>query len=300
MEHPLLGLDQKELRKRVTSLLRNNYSVARESNIVFVCGGNEDTHMRPQFRNFCEDQCTEFVFFQPEFAMESLFAHGMNAPFDISDFESLIGDLSQAIVIFPEAPGSFAETGYFSAKDDLAKKSILIMDAKYQKESSFISMGPAKKIGQLSMYGEIIQLNYEKPSYDWVITRLKERKTRRNLKALKWEQFKDLSKYELFCLISQVVHILSIATIEDIKFILRALFSGHLAETTVHQLTAILVGASYLEEASAFGHFKFNMEKETLLRVREGAKDDENEIRLQLAAIYQNESPDFKKLVEGM
>lgn len=107
--------------------------------------------MRPRFRKYVEKNAAEFDIFHPEFAMENLLTSRLSEPFDIADFESSIGNLSKAIVIFPEAAGSFAETGYFAAIPSLAKKTILVLDANYQAHDSFISQGPASKIDNASM-----------------------------------------------------------------------------------------------------------------------------------------------------
>lgn len=126
-----------------------------------------------RFKDHCLQNLPDFQIFLPESAMKNLFSGEVAEPFDIADFETLVGELSHAIVIFPEAPGSYAETGYFSAVQPLAKRSILVSDLKYQRDDSFISMGPAKKIGSLSLFQPIIQLDYAAPDFDVVTERIK-------------------------------------------------------------------------------------------------------------------------------
>ena len=172
MDHPLRGELHKSLRKRVVSLLEDGFSIARQSNIIFVCGGNEDASMRRQFQAVFPDVLPGFEFFEPEFAMKSYFTLGDRVPFDIAEFEELIGQLSHCIVIFPEAPGSLAETGYFSAKPELASKIVLAIDSKRQRNDSFISLGPAKRIHDVSIFQPNIQFNYENPDFSIAVTKI--------------------------------------------------------------------------------------------------------------------------------
>ena len=43
--------------------------------------------------------------------MNSIFSDELRELFDLADFEELVGEISYAIVVFPEGPGSYAETG---------------------------------------------------------------------------------------------------------------------------------------------------------------------------------------------
>ena len=140
---------------------------------MFVCGGNNDDDMRVQFRKFCEANAGEFDIFFPEYAMENYFKEMSEEPFNIAQFEEIVGDLSHAIVLFPEAPGSFAETGYFSKTKALYKKTILALDAPRQKSDSFISLGPAKMINEGSNYHPNVQIDYKAPDFDQIIDRIR-------------------------------------------------------------------------------------------------------------------------------
>jgi predicted Rossmann-fold nucleotide-binding protein len=172
LEHPLIQKDQLDLRKRVVQLLKESYSSLNTGNIVFVCGGNDPSHMRILFREYCRNHKPSYQIFLPEYAIKNYFSEVANEQFDIADFEMLIGELSHAIVVFPEAPGSFAETGYFSAVEKLVNKIVLSLDAQYQGGDSFISLGPAKKIGAKSKFHPIIQTNYAAPDFEAITRRI--------------------------------------------------------------------------------------------------------------------------------
>ncbi|WP_147431148.1 retron St85 family effector protein [Oceanibaculum indicum] len=145
MDHPLRSENYIELRRAVYKTIQEAFTIPRQSNIVFVCGGNDQQDMRRQFQDKFSTLLPGFEFFEPEFAMRKYLTLGDSEPFDITVFEELIGELSHSIVIFPEAPGSLAETGYFSAKEDIARKILLVMNEKHLTRDSFISIGPAKK-----------------------------------------------------------------------------------------------------------------------------------------------------------
>lgn len=176
MEHPLRKDKNKELRGRVVQFLRNGYLIQRQSNIIFVCGGSNPDHMRRRFREEFDALLTGFEFFEPEYAMKSYFTLGDVEPFDIAEFEELVGELSHSIVLFPEAPGSFAETGYFSAIDQLGKKIVLALDSSRQKGDSFISLGPAKKIQDISVFQPNLQFDYDKPDFSLISERITSRR----------------------------------------------------------------------------------------------------------------------------
>lgn len=300
MDHPLIDRTQKALRKRVIDLLREGYSVRRRGNIIFVCGGNEPEHMRTRFREHCKSHLQEFELFLPEFAMKHYFSEADTEPFDIAEFEEMIGELSHAIVLFPEAPGSYAEAGYFSVTQALAAKTIIALDAKWQDSDSFISLGPVRKFNTLSNFSAAMQIPYAAPDFDAIIKRINRIHSSATWKSLKLTKFKDLSKYEKFCLIQQCFKLLIIATLDDVMFILAGIFENHFSRSEVRKLTSILVGAEYLREVSAYGHYRPNPEKPELLKIRERCSSEEASIRLEIAAINKSNDRDFSAIIDGL
>lgn len=298
LDHPLLHDANKGLRRRVIQLLRNAYNVRREGNIVFVCGGNDPDHMRPRFRDYCKSNHPEFEIFLPEFAMKNYFSAPDSEQFDIANFEELVAELSHVIVLFPEAPGSFAETGYFSAMPKLAQKTILAMDSRWQGHDSFISMGPAKKINEVSRFHGIIQTPYENPAFADIVKRVKRIEFSKTKKSLAIGAFSDASTYEKFCLIHKCFDILSIATIDDVIYVLRGLFKNNLSTSAIAQITSILVGASYLKQIGEYGHYYINRDKGDLLTTRTGFAGEESGISLELASIYNSGDQDFLSILE--
>lgn len=74
--------------------------------------------------------------------------------------ENILAVCVDAIVLFPESPGSFAEIGAFSNNPRLAQKLIVLSDKKYKSNKSFINYGPYRLIKE-SKTGAVIHLNYK-------------------------------------------------------------------------------------------------------------------------------------------
>lgn len=299
MDHPLRSKDNKELRGRVVQFLKDGYTIQRQSNIVFVCGGNEPDQMRTQFRSKFAELLPEHEFFEPEFAMKNYFSLGDGVPFDISEFEEIVGELSHSIVIFPEAPGSFAETGYFSARPQLARKIILAIDVTKQKKDSFISLGPAKKINDTSIFAANIQLDYRKPNFSIISERILERAPlHKNRRTFSIAPFAKTTPFELFALIHQIVSLLKIATIEDIEFFMRSLFSSQISLSKTKKITSMLVGSKRLKGVGDFGHLAEDETRPSFLTIRDGARTRHDVLNIDLSAMFLTADPDVKKILE--
>jgi hypothetical protein len=285
MDHPLRSDKNKSLRSRVVSLLKNGFNIIKESNIVFVCGGNGNDDMRNQFEKVFEKVLPDYEFFKPEFAMENYFTYSDTNPFDIADFEALVAELSIAIVIFPEAPGSFAELGYFSGQTKLASKTLLALDSNHQRSGSFISLGPASKIAQISIFKMPIQMDYKNPDFSLVSTRLSEhtRITGRK-RAFKPSTFSKLESFELFALVHRLVDLLVVATGEDIESLLRSMFESKLSPSRIKKILSILVGSGRLYEVGDFGHLAASRDRTFALTLVDGAKTELTEVTVEISA----------------
>lgn len=298
LDHPLLKEENSELRKRVVQLIKSGYSVNRQSNIIFVCGGSKSTDMRKKFQKEFSSLLPDYDFFEPEFAMKSYFNSGDDRPFDITDFEELIANLSHSIVLFPEAPGSFAELGYFSAIEAIGKKTLLAIDSNMQKNDSFISLGPARKINGLSVFHPNIQIDYKKPDFSLISTRLIERSPlSKTLKSLDFDVFRKMSNFELFALTYEIVSLLKIATNDDIEFLLRSLFGSHIAASRSKQIVSTLVGSGRLKEVGDYGHLRTGISKRPVVRIKEGFVTKRKVLNLEISQIFLTADPEFVSIL---
>lgn len=299
LDHPLRDDAHKALRQRVIQHLKNGCSVKRAGDLVFVCGGNDSTHMRPRFTAYCSAEHPDLELFQPEYAMNDYFAAPGGTPFDLGAFERLVAELSHVIVLFPEAAGSFAEAGYFAQDDRFRLKTLLALDLHWQGKDSFISMGPARQFNEKSKFSGTMQIPYTAPDFNQIVDRLKRYGFERYRKELTLSTFSDLPPYDLFCLLQKVVDLIGIATIEDILYIFRAVYSGVIRPKRIKEMMSVLVGAKYLISVGDFGHYRLAAGRTDLMLPRDSQKNVENQIRLDLAAFYPNCPTDFLAILES-
>lgn len=299
LDHPLRDDANKALRQRVIQHLKSGCSVKRAGDLIFVCGGNDPTHMRPRFTSYCSIHYPELELFQPEYAMKDYFAGPGGTPFDLGTFERLVAELSHVIVLFPEAAGSFAEAGYFAQDERFRSKTLLALDLQWQGSDSFISMGPARQFNQKSRFAGTMQIPYAAPDFEQIVQRLKRFGFERYRKELNLSAFSDLSPYDLFCLLHKVVDLIGIATIEDILYVLRGVFSGAVRPKRIKEMMSVLVGANYMQAVGGFGHYRIAASRPDLMQPRDSLKGVENQIRLDLAAFYPTCPADFQAILES-
>ncbi len=301
MYHPVLDLQNSELRSRVVKLLSRGFFVLRQSTVVFVCGGNLPGSMRKRFEAVFSALLPEREFFEPEFAMQSYFQMGDTAPFDIAAFEAAISELSQAIVLFLEGPGSFAEAGYFSAFPDIAKKTLMVIDAKHQKGDSFISLGPAKIIQDTSIFQPNIQMSYDTPDFSVIATRLSDRiKLSKNRKAFVPGDFNQANAFELAGLIFEAVKLLKFATVEDLSAILLEVFPDGIDASRVIKITSILIGAGRLSAHGDLGHLRIVSSKSSFFILRDGTKELYDSVSIEVGGALLASEQEFSELLMGV
>lgn len=90
---------------------------------------------------------------------EQLWDDGFDSNIDLLTFEEFLAEVSDAIILFVESPGSFCELGAFAYADSLfGDKMIIVVDEKHRNSRSFISTGPVLKAadnGSKIVYAEI-------------------------------------------------------------------------------------------------------------------------------------------------
>lgn len=133
--------------------------VVPASPTIFLCGGDisdtsKVTSLRGAFLRMAYDT--------PLNVYEVFIAEDLNAFFprgtykDLLSFESDLAQIATLIVVFPESYGSAAELGAFAAKDEIAKRLLVVIDDKRYNENSFIKLGPVLTlqvhVGRSSVY----------------------------------------------------------------------------------------------------------------------------------------------------
>ncbi len=272
------------MRSRVLKLLKEGYLYPGRSNIIFVCGGNNADHMRPRFTDYCVKNESEYLLFQPEYAID--FAHSLSdEPFNLSSFEKVIGQLSLAIVIFPEAPGSFAEAGFFSAFEDLAVKSLLILDQDRLDQDSFLSIGPGKLIGDKTRYHPQIQMKYSSPDFALILKRITERDKVSRRKKFPDTTWSKTSYFDKFSIVYCIYNMLEVSTIEDVFYICKGLFSGRSDISQIREISSILLGAGLIFSHGDAGEFSATGIDRINCATRDGYNEERNSIKVEVLSL---------------
>ncbi|MBQ8298835.1 MAG: retron St85 family effector protein [Clostridia bacterium] len=76
----------------------------------------------------------------------SEYLYSTDKTIDILTFEEVLAEISEYIIIITESPGTFCELGAFALHDSFVDKIIVINEDNPKFKSSFISLGPIKKI----------------------------------------------------------------------------------------------------------------------------------------------------------
>lgn len=175
---------------------------------------------------------------------------------------------------------------------------MLVINVEHLAKDSFISIGPAKKIADVSVFQPNIQFDYEVPNFGLISQRLNDRAplhaTRR---ALQVREFSDMDSFELFAIVQSIVSLLGVATVDDIEYFLRGLFSGHIVNSKTKQVVSILVGSKRLVEVGGYGHLKVSDDGNLILQIKDGAKTEHDVLKVDLSAVYLGADPDFCALL---
>ncbi len=274
-------------------LLRTGCRFSKHSNIIFVCGGLQAEHMRAKFELAFSDILPKYQFVKPEDAMQTYHLDGPNTPLDLGVFERTLGGLSAAIVLFPEAPGSYAEAGYFSQIPDLRTKTLAVFDSNFQGTDSFLSIGPGLEFERRSYFRPIIQMDYKNPNFGPVAKKIREKSPLSHQRqARDLTKMRFLSDLDLHHLLLKLVDLCRIATYTDIEFLIRGLFGNSTKPKRLKQAWAILSAIPQTRSVGEFGHRYCAVNKPS-----DGHKGEERALRLAIASTIQTAPADFRGLV---
>lgn len=125
---------------------------------IFLCGAaiDDPTKARSKLAALLINKKRFEIFYPEEIFDDLLVGQGHS----LLTLESVLADSVDAIVIFPESPGSFAEIGAFSNDDRLRNKLICFANSRFQRNKSFINYGPLRLI-KSSRSGTLAHINYD-------------------------------------------------------------------------------------------------------------------------------------------
>ena len=299
MGHPFSQGEAKPLLKRVATFFDpGNAFIFANRNFLFVCGGGMDgNYMRPRFLKFAKEGLPNWHIFLAEKTLDVLLSEDVSERHKIVEIEEFIGQIADAIVLFPESPGSCAELGYFAKTPKLAEKSLVISDHNFQGQDSFINLGPIRLIDKFSNYGPSIQIVYEEEEADF--TNIKQRldmRTRKNRKAFTRKRSR-LTDREYFFLVLELIRIFRVITIEGIAYVVKSIF-GHVRLQTIKRVVAILVGTGLVSRDGLENEFCYVTPGKLTFMEFEGIK--ETDFTFKLLDFYRTCAADIAGVVSRL
>lgn len=296
MTHPFTHPESKGLRDRVSEFVRVGLHRTAATNIIFVCGGEGDEHLRPKFIRYMAENMPSYRAFRPEAAQEDFLEQDQDGVLNLSDFEELVSDLSLGIVLFAESPGSYAETGLFSALQNARKKTLVIMNGAMQGAGSFLSFGPVAVIASKSRLGAAIQLDYENPNFDQVRGRIEDRlKVGKSYKTIGEKDFSDLDPLEIMAVIWFYVDLLQVCSVEDIIFSFNSVYKGHAGSERIRHILSVLIGAGLVQRVGPIGLVRLADADVRLAEPTAGTVKQFEAIRFEIANLVDEFDENYKE-----
>ncbi len=250
MTHPFIHPASKSLFLSIRKILKNKIIFQnKEGQIIFVCGGRIRQYSRTQryrFIKYARRHAKQFRIFVAESATEDLINDDEPEFNNIADFESIIANLADCILIFPESEGSISEISYFSNDDEIAKK-ILVANDYNEQGDSFINLGPINIIDKKSRFQPTIRIDFNSNKFDVITERLHTRLTRSRSKRFHFKKFSNLNPKERLSIIFQIVYIFKILTIDGILFSIEKIFRESINKREIRHILSFLVAVKYLK-----------------------------------------------------
>lgn len=141
----------------------SNMRISGNINFIFLCGAEDSAEKKSQRTIFLDyfiknNENDNIIFIKAEefFKIRKKFKDDEN----LLDLENYISSICDCILLFIESPGSLAELGAFSNKDDIVTKMLVVNDNKFQNIVSFVNDGPISRINKKSKYGPAIYSNF--------------------------------------------------------------------------------------------------------------------------------------------
>lgn len=300
MSHPFLHPQGRELLKRVAQLFKSEQTyVLRDSNIVFVCGGsNEEPSMRKRFLEYARAELPHLRMFLAEDAEKDFVTNAEEKLHNVGEFEEIIGEISDCLIIFPESPGSFAELGFFAKNEELRKKILVVNDENLQSKDSFLRRGPINLIDAHSRFAKEIQVRYDdNANFGLVKERLETQVVGKNRKKFAVTKYADLTFRKTFFAIFEIIRIFEVMSLEAVEYAFRSVF-GNVNPTDVRELLSILVAARLVRrDGDDQEFFCINREAKPFM---EFDQFDVDLFRLEVLDFYNSEFPQVASVAKGL
>ena len=223
---------------------------------LFVCGGRlgeGDTSLRKAFLRWAEVNLPEFVCLLAEDALKDSFVGEGRAFVNLGKFETIIADVADCVLIFPESAGSFAETGFF-ANSKVSKKTLVVNPLTLQTVDSFLNLGPIESIDRSSFLRPTVLINVESAAdFRPVAERLRERvKWPEHRERIAYQKFGAFNFKEKLLIVFEILRLLGLANLKMLRHVLTTCFGGSPNYQEIKHLLRILLAARYIERQAEY------------------------------------------------
>lgn len=221
--------------------------------IVFVCGGKlgeGQNSLRKQFVQWAEHNLPDFICLIAEEALKDSFAGEGLTFVNLGTFESVIADVADCVLIFPESPGSFAEVGFF-ANSDIRKKTLVVNPLGFQADESFLNLGPIDTISSVSWLKPTILINAA--DFTPIGQRLRDRvKWPVHPERLPYQKFGQFNFKQKLLVVFEILKLLRLADLKTLRHVLKVCFDGNPQYQELKHLLRILLAAKFIRRESEY------------------------------------------------
>jgi hypothetical protein len=257
-EHPASGA----LLERVATLYQSRgIRTAKDRHIIFVCGGrargpSSGRTMRARFIKYAASRLKKYRIFLAEAAYRDFVSQTGDDFFNVAQFETLIAQVSDCLVLFPESPGSFAEAGFFSHADEIRRKILLVVDSRRQSVDSFINIGPIDLINTHSKFKSALQIPYSSrvSHFKHIRERIQNRIPTQLTATFSFGEEGQLSFRNKIYLVYDFISLFKAIRIEGLEHALKTCFP-RTDFSELRQILSILIAGRYLARSPSNEEF---------------------------------------------
>ena len=228
---------------------RGDLYFANNTHLSFVCGAGDDAladGASPSFRALFLNHVAArgdhaITCVRAETAASELLREIEERGRNISLFERTIANTVDSVLIFPESPGSFAELGYFSASEEISRKTLVAVRGKHQ-GNSFITLGPIHAIGRISIFNPT-PFTVTEPysdSMEAIVNKLLGDPKRPYRQRFEKKELKEYPEKQQLAIIDELVDLVGATTELDLQDNIKRIF-GRYDVSEVRLLLSILV-----------------------------------------------------------
>ncbi len=190
-----------------------------------------------------------------EDALKDGFVPGRRRFIDLAKFETVIAGIADCVLIFPESPGSFAETGFFSNSPNIRDKMLVINPIREQSDS-FLNLGPIHTINRFSFLQPTVFVAPAPADFTQLKQRLMDRVKVTHRDQLEYREFKHLNPKEKLSVVLEILRLLRLADFKTLSHAISVCFQGYPQPQQLSDLLRILQAARFVHKGEESPYFR--------------------------------------------